>query len=67
MNDLIPEVRVEGFVTLDGEDIYQLGYDVVNLHKRMGMVFQKPSPFPMTVFDNVAITRAYMVCVTRRR
>jgi phosphate transport system ATP-binding protein len=54
MNDLILEARVEGLVTLDGEDIYQPGYDVVNLRKRVGMVFQKPNPFPMTVFDNVA-------------
>jgi phosphate transport system ATP-binding protein len=54
MNDLIPEARVEGLVTLDGEDIYQPGYDVVNLRMRVGMVFQKPNPFPMSVFDNVA-------------
>jgi phosphate transport system ATP-binding protein len=54
MNDLVPEAKVEGHVYLDGEDIYQNGYDIVNLRKRVGMVFQKPNPFPMTVFDNVA-------------
>lgn len=54
MNDLIPGVRVEGEIYLDGEEIYQSGYDVVHLRKRMGMVFQKPNPFPMSVFDNIA-------------
>jgi phosphate transport system ATP-binding protein len=54
MNDLIPGVRVEGKILLGGEDIYANGYDVVNLRKRMGMVFQKPNPFPMSVFDNIA-------------
>jgi phosphate transport system ATP-binding protein len=54
MNDLIPEARVEGLVELDGEDIYQSGYDIVSLRKRVGMVFQKPNPFPMSVFDNIA-------------
>jgi phosphate ABC transporter, ATP-binding protein len=54
MNDLIPGVRVEGEIYLDGEEIYQSGYDVVHLRKRMGMVFQKPNPFPMSIFDNIA-------------
>jgi phosphate transport system ATP-binding protein len=54
MNDLVPEARVSGLVLLDDEDIYQNGYDIVMLRKRVGMVFQKPNPFPMTVFDNVA-------------
>ncbi len=54
MNDLVPDARVDGLVLLDGEDIYQSGFDIVNLRKRVGMVFQKPNPFPMTVFDNVA-------------
>ncbi len=54
MNDLIEGVRVEGEVLLDGEDIYSPGVDVVNLRKRVGMVFQKPNPFPMSVYDNVA-------------
>jgi phosphate transport system ATP-binding protein len=54
MNDLIPNVRVEGRVELDGESIYAPGTDVVRLRKRVGMVFQKPNPFPMSVRDNVA-------------
>ena len=54
MNDLVASARVEGLVELDGENIYEPGYDVVNLRKRVGMVFQKPNPFPMSVFDNVA-------------
>lgn len=54
MNDLFEGVRVEGSVQLDGKDIYDPGIDVVNLRKRVGMVFQKPNPFPMSVYDNVA-------------
>jgi phosphate transport system ATP-binding protein len=54
MNDLIPNARVEGVVELDGVNIYQSSIDVVQLRKRVGMVFQKPNPFPMSVFDNVA-------------
>ncbi|MEG6616455.1 phosphate ABC transporter ATP-binding protein PstB [Peptococcaceae bacterium 1198_IL3148] len=54
MNDLYEGVRVEGTVLLDGEDIYQPNVDVVNLRKRIGMVFQKPNPFPMSVYDNIA-------------
>ena len=54
MNDLIPISRVEGKVTLDGEDIYAPGLDVVMLRRKVGMVFQKPNPFPKTIFDNVA-------------
>ncbi|MDD3243076.1 MAG: phosphate ABC transporter ATP-binding protein PstB [Eubacteriales bacterium] len=54
MNDLVDGVRVAGLVTLDGEDIYAPDYDVVGLRKRVGMVFQKPNPFPMSIFDNVA-------------
>ena len=54
MNDLVPEARVDGQVLLDDEDIYASGYDIVMLRKRVGMVFQKPNPFPMTVFDNIA-------------
>ena len=52
MNDLVEGCRVEGNVTLDGEDIYAL--DVNLLRKRVGMVFQKPNPFPMSIYDNVA-------------
>jgi phosphate transport system ATP-binding protein len=54
MNDLITGVRVEGRVELDGVDIYGKDIDVVELRKRVGMVFQKPNPFPMSVFENVA-------------
>ena len=54
MNDLIPISRVEGKVTLDGEDIYAPSLDVVMLRRKVGMVFQKPNPFPKTIFDNVA-------------
>ncbi|MCL1873451.1 MAG: phosphate ABC transporter ATP-binding protein PstB [Clostridiales bacterium] len=55
MNDLIPGVRVEGKVTLDDLSIYEKTVDVVSLRKRVGMVFQKPNPFPMSIFDNIAI------------
>ena len=54
MNDLVDGVRVEGVICLDGQDIYASKIDVVNLRKRVGMVFQKPNPFPMSVYDNVA-------------
>lgn len=54
MNDLAEHVRVEGKVLLDGEDIYDERVDVTLLRKRVGMVFQSPNPFPMTIFDNVA-------------
>ena len=54
MNDLIDGVRIEGEVMLDGEDIFAPDVDVVNLRKRVGMVFQRPNPFPMSIFDNVA-------------
>ena len=53
MNDLIEGVKITGNVLLDGEDIYG-GTDVTELRKRVGMVFQKPNPFPMSVYDNVA-------------
>jgi phosphate transport system ATP-binding protein len=54
MNDLIYGARVEGKVEIDGVDIYTKDIDVVELRKRVGMVFQKPNPFPMSIFDNVA-------------
>ncbi len=54
MNDLVPNFRVEGRVAVEGEDIYAPGVDLVLLRKRVGMVFQRPNPFPMSVFDNVA-------------
>ena len=54
MNDTIPTARVAGRITLDGEDIYDDDLDVVQLRARVGMVFQKPNPFPKSVYDNVA-------------
>ncbi|WP_419661072.1 PstB: phosphate transport system, ATP-binding protein [Desulfosarcina variabilis str. Montpellier] len=54
MNDLIPISRVEGRITLDGDDIYAPDVDVVMLRRKVGMVFQKPNPFPKSIFDNVA-------------
>ncbi|MGQ9462975.1 MAG: phosphate ABC transporter ATP-binding protein PstB [Candidatus Fervidibacter sp.] len=54
MNDLIESVRVEGQVLLDGVNIYENTVDVVTLRRRVGMVFQKPNPFPKSIFDNVA-------------
>lgn len=54
MNDLVPDVKIEGSVLLDGEDIYAKEMDVTLLRQRVGMVFQKPNPFPMSVYDNIA-------------
>jgi len=54
MNDLIENVRIEGEVTLEGQNVYAKGVDVVELRQRVGMVFQKPNPFPMSIFDNIA-------------
>jgi phosphate transport system ATP-binding protein len=54
MNDTISNARVEGLLTLDGEDIYSPAMDVVQLRARVGMVFQKPNPFPKSIFENVA-------------
>jgi phosphate transport system ATP-binding protein len=54
MNDTIAGTRVEGRILLHGEDIYSPAMDVVNLRQRVGMVFQKPNPFPQSIYDNVA-------------
>jgi len=54
MNDIIPDVRHEGTVAIDGEDIYGRSVDVVRLRRRVGMVFQRSTPFPKTVYNNVA-------------
>ncbi|MFC3174831.1 phosphate ABC transporter ATP-binding protein PstB [Novosphingobium bradum] len=54
MNDTIASARVEGAIKLDGEDIYRSGMDVVQLRARVGMVFQKPNPFPKSIYENVA-------------
>jgi phosphate transport system ATP-binding protein len=53
MNDLIDGLRIKGSMKLDGADIYAPGVDVIALRKRMGMVFQKPNPFPMSIYENV--------------
>jgi phosphate transport system ATP-binding protein len=54
MNDLIDHVRIEGEVTVEGKNIYDKGTEIDELRKRVGMVFQKPNPFPKTIFENVA-------------
>ena len=54
MNDLVPNVKIEGKVLLDGEDIYDPKVDTTILRKKVGMVFQQPNPFPMSIYDNVA-------------
>lgn len=54
MNDLIPNVKIDGEVIYDGKNIYDKNEDIYNLRKEVGMVFQKPNPFPMSIYDNVA-------------
>jgi phosphate transport system ATP-binding protein len=54
MNDVLPGIRVDGEVLIDNHDIYAPGTDVVELRRRVGMVFQKSNPFPKSIFDNVA-------------
>ena len=54
MNDLIPGVKITGNVTYNGEDIFAPETDVNELHRQIGMVFQKPNPFPMSIYDNIA-------------
>ena len=54
MNDTVANARVEGEITLDGENIYASSMDVVQLRARVGMVFQKPNPFPKSIYDNIA-------------
>lgn len=54
MNDLVKNCRIEGKISIEGKDIYGPDVDVVDLRKKVGMVFQKPNPFPMSIFDNVA-------------
>lgn len=54
MNDLIESVKIEGEILLDGQNIYHPDTDIVMLRKRVGMVFQRPNPFPMSIYDNVA-------------
>ena len=54
MNDLIPNIRVEGRIELDGADIYSESTDLILLRRRVGMIFQRSNPFPMSIYDNVA-------------
>ncbi|XME01363.1 phosphate ABC transporter ATP-binding protein PstB [Lachnospiraceae bacterium C1.1] len=54
MNDLVDDIRIEGKICLDGEDIYDKSVDTTSLRKRVGMVFQQPNPFPMSIYDNIA-------------
>jgi phosphate transport system ATP-binding protein len=54
MNDLIPGSRVDGFVGYHGQDLYASGVDPIEVRRRIGMVFQKPNPFPKSIYDNVA-------------
>jgi phosphate transport system ATP-binding protein len=54
MNDLVPRSHIEGEIQLDGQNIFAPGEDVVDVRRRVGMVFQRPNPFPMSIYDNVA-------------
>ena len=54
MNDLVDSCRIEGTIKIEGEDIYQPSIDVPELRRKVGMVFQKPNPFPKSIYDNVA-------------
>lgn len=54
MNDLTLNARIDGRIVMDGEDIYSAGVDVVDIRRRVGMVFQRPNPFPKSIYDNVA-------------
>ncbi|MEO5579661.1 MAG: phosphate ABC transporter ATP-binding protein PstB [Gemmatimonadaceae bacterium] len=66
MNEIIPGVRREGDITLNGEDIYAAGVDVVELRSRVGMVFQRSNPFPKSIFDNVAYGPRINTRIARR-
>lgn len=66
MNDLIPRVRIQGRVELDGQDVNAAGMDEVALRRRVGMVFQKPNPFPKSIFDNVAYAPRMHDIVSRK-
>lgn len=66
MNDLIPGVRIEGRVEMEGRDVNAAGMDEVALRRRVGMVFQKPNPFPKSIFDNVAYAPRMHDIVSRK-
>ena len=65
MNDLIPGVKIEGTVEYRGKNIYAPGTDVSELRRSIGMVFQKPNPFPMSIYDNVAYGPQQRLCIAR--
>jgi phosphate transport system ATP-binding protein len=67
MNDTIPDTRVDGEIMLDGKDIYDPDVDLAELRRRVGMVFQKPNPFPKSVFNNVAFGPRILGLVNGRR
>ncbi|MEA4826579.1 MAG: ATP-binding cassette domain-containing protein, partial [Clostridium sp.] len=54
MNDLIESVKIDGEIIYEGNNILNEGYDVIELRKKVGMVFQSPNPFPMSIYDNIA-------------
>ncbi len=66
LNDLIPAVRIEGEILVEGTPVYSRSTDLVALRQRVGMVFQRPNPFPKSIFDNVAYGPALNALVTRR-
>jgi phosphate transport system ATP-binding protein len=54
MNDLLPHAKIEGDIIIDGKNIYENGIDVVEIRRKIGMVFQRPNPFPKSIYDNIA-------------
>ncbi len=66
LNDLIPGVRHQGDILVEGTSVFGSGTDLVSLRQRVGMVFQRPNPFPKSIFDNVAYGPALNALVTRR-
>jgi phosphate transport system ATP-binding protein len=66
LNDLIPEVRTQGEILVEGTSVYHRATDLVALRQRVGMVFQRPNPFPKSIFDNVAYGPALNALVTKR-
>ncbi len=67
MNDTIAGTRVDGKILLNGDDIYATNMDVVNLRQRVGMVFQKPNPFPQSIYDNVAFGPRVLGTITGKK
>jgi len=66
MNDLVPNVTIKGSIEIDGEDIYHPDVDVVELRSHIGMVFQKPNPFPKSIYDNIAYAPKILGLAERR-